>query len=218
MTRSLDDLVAHLHGARRRSVATRRAQRDGGLPISASLEALGSGALHQRSAGRAIRPQAGISREHAQHDDSVEHRTRHLGLSDARDVRLACGRDDRHLVVGGLEADVSAMSLTTTASMPLRASLSRPSAAAVAVLGREADERLVAPPRGGESGEDVRRALELDAHPLVGGFLLSLPAKLVRPEVRDGRGHRAARPRARTPALQLRGGLHIEITHPRVAK
>ena len=61
--------------------------------------------------------------------------------------RLLAGRgDDRHLVVLGVEADLgSEMSLSTTASRPLRSSL-LPGAlsAALAVLGGEADQRLSA--------------------------------------------------------------------------
>src|SRR5918912_1506754 len=94
--------------------------------------------------------------------DGVEDGAGDVGLGGARHVALAVGRDDRDLVVHALEADVGAPDVVDDHGVePLAGELLAPVGdRALAVLGREAHERLARPAVGGERRDDVGRALE----------------------------------------------------------
>ena len=108
---------------------------------------------------RAARAQA-PSRERAhraQRLDGVEHRLGDRALGRGRDMLLARRGDDRHLVVLRVEAharlrDVVADDRVDRLALEL---LPRPRERAVAVLGREADDRLGVAARGRQPGEHV---------------------------------------------------------------
>ena len=145
----------------------------------------------------------------------------------AFDARATCVSPAAVMIVTSLSADVEAdvrardvvddhrvdaLARELVAAMVKRA---------VAVLGREADQRLAGTPRRRQPGEDVRRALQLDAHALVGG-LLQLAREAARgPEVGDRRGHEqdvGALELLGARGLKLARRLDVEIAHARVAR
>src|SRR3954467_13106960 len=100
--------------------------------------------------------------------DRVEHRRRHRAFGSARHGALVGGGDDFHLVVLDVEADVGARDVVDhdrvqALALELAAgALDR----ALAVLGGEADERLVRASPGRERAENVVRGFEVERQPV----------------------------------------------------
>ena len=189
--------------ARETFVATRRASARRGLDLGSDAAAARRPRALHRSARRPPAPVVSRLDEHAQHDRQRRARPARPRAFAARGTCVAArGGDDRDLVVGGVEADVRARDVVDDDRVdPLARELVAPVVQrALAVLGGEADERLVGPARRREAREDVRRALELDAHALVGGLLQLAGEAARRAEVRDGGGHEQDVGSARTRA------------------
>ena len=144
----------------------------------------------------------------------------------AFDARATCVSPAAVRIVTSLSGDskpmsARAMSLTTTASSALaRELVAAVLERALAVLGGEADQRLVGAARARQAGEDVRRALELDAHALVGGLLELAGAAAGRAKVGDRGGHQqhvAVGEGGGARLLKLGGGLDVDVVHAQVA-
>ena len=113
--------------------------------------------------------------------DLVEDLGRDLLLRRARDLALACLRDQHDLVVYGVEADVVTGHVVVDDEVDALVAQLPPRAleAVVAGLGREADEQLaVAAPRA-QDGEDVEGRLERERPG--GGVLRPLGVERARP-------------------------------------
>src|SRR6476620_634209 len=94
----------------------------------------------------------------------VENRARYLGLRRPRHRPLVAGRDDRHLVLGGVEADVGSRDVVDDDQVQVLAVelFAAQRDRVLAVLGGKADERLPGPARGGQRRQGVLGALELE--------------------------------------------------------
>src|SRR2546422_957244 len=94
----------------------------------------------------------------------VEDRGGDLALRCLADRLLAAGTDERHLVVGGLEADVAARDVVEDEEVGVLAGALGAGALepGVALVGREADEQLAGNLPLAECREHVCRRLELD--------------------------------------------------------
>src|SRR4051794_7467136 len=204
--------------ATRRASATAVSSSESATRSGSSMLAMVEGVARGR-AGRTLCRGALLR---AQIVDRVEDGAGDLGLRGARDVALAGGGDDGHLVLDALEADVLPADVVDDHRIEsLAAQLVAPVLdGAFAVLGREADDRLLRGARGGERGDDVVGALERQRERVALVLLELRLRRLGRPVVGD-RGRHEQHVRARelglARRLELGGRRDVDVAHPRAA-
>src|SRR3954454_8597831 len=120
----------------------------------------------------------------------VEHRGRDPRLRRLGDALFPLARDQEHLVVLRVEADVGSGHIVVDDEIDVlvREHRALPLEAALAALGAEGDDHLAVLPPGGERLHNVLGRLELD-RPGLGALRALRPRGLGRPVVGDGGGH-----------------------------